>query len=135
MYQNVFPCLARNAVVAAVILFTPQLLSAASATLAWDRAASHTNLSAFVLKYGVSSGSYTGKVSVATNLTSATVSDLVSGVRYFFAVTARNVAGLESDPSNEISYTPPTTAPNVLPTLNSLNNLTISEDAAQQSVL
>lgn len=134
MYQNVVSRLARNAVVAAVILFAPQLLSAASATLAWDRAASHTNLSAFVLKYGVSSGSYTGKVSVATNFTSATVNDLVPGVRYFFAVTARNVAGLESDPSNEISHTPPTTAPNVLPTLNPLNNLTISEDAAQQSV-
>ena len=120
--------------VAAVILFTPHLLHAASATLAWDRASSHTNLSAFVLKYGASSGSYTGTVNVATNITSATVNDLVSGVRYFFVVTAKNVAGLESDPSNEISYTPPTSAPNVLPTLNPLINLTVSEDSTQQSV-
>lgn len=78
-----------------------------SVTLAWDRAASHTNLSAFILKWGVTSGSYTGAVSVATNLTTTTVGNLTPGVRYFFAVTAKNVANLESDPSNEVSYTPP----------------------------
>ena len=58
--------------------------SAESATLAWDRAASHTNLSAFILKYGITSGSYTGQVNVATNLTTATVNSLVPGVTYYF---------------------------------------------------
>src|SRR6266511_500848 len=63
-------------------------------TLAWDRNSSHTNLSAFILNYGGSSGSYTGQVSVATNFTSATVSNLAAGRTYYFAVTARSSAGL-----------------------------------------
>src|SRR6187455_2520021 len=71
-----------------------------SVTLAWDRDSSHTNLSSYLVKYGESSGSYTGQVSVATNNTSATISNLAAGRTYYFAVTARNVAGLESDPSN-----------------------------------
>ncbi len=92
---------------------------AQSVSLAWDRAASHTNLSAFILKWGVTSGSYTGQVSVATNLTTTTVNNLVPGVTYFFAVTARNVAGLESDPSNEISYTIPGGGANAVPVASS----------------
>lgn len=76
---------------------------AASVTLAWDAAPSHTNLSAFILRYGVSSGSYTGSVSVTTNFTSATVSNLASGITYYFVVSALNVAGMESDPSNEVN--------------------------------
>ena len=98
-----------------------------SVTLAWDRAASHTNLSAFILKYGVTSGSYTGQVSVATNLTTSTVNNLVPGVTYFFAVTAKNVANLESDPSNEISYTVPGGGSNATPVANS-GSTTTPED-------
>jgi len=98
-----------------------------SVTLAWDRAASHTNLSAFILKYGVTSGSYTSQVSVATNLTTTTVNNLVPGVTYFFAVTARNVANLESDPSNEISYTVPGGGANATPVATS-GSTTTPED-------
>lgn len=98
-----------------------------SVTLAWDRAASHTNLSAFILKYGVTSGSYTGQVSVATNLTTSTVNNLAPGVTYFFAVTAKNVANLESDPSNEISYTVPGGGTNATPVANS-GSTTTPED-------
>lgn len=74
--------------------------------LAWDRAASHTNLAAFVVKWGTNSGGYTSSQIIATNSTTTTVTNLNAGTRYFFVVTAKNVAGLESDPSNEISYTP-----------------------------
>jgi Fibronectin type III domain len=76
-----------------------------SVTLTWDKAASHTNLSSFILKWGTTSGHYPQQMSVATNLTTATVDNLVSGVTYYFVVTAKNVANLESDPSNELAYT------------------------------
>ncbi len=84
---------------------------AESATLAWDRAASHTNLSAFILKYGVKSGVYTNSYAVSPNVTTATVSGLIPGVTYYFVVTAKNMADLESDPSNQISWTPPIVGP------------------------
>ncbi len=107
---------------------------AESATLAWDRAASHTNLASFVLKYGVTSGSYTGQVSVATNLTTATVNNLVPGVTYYFVVTAKNVADLESDPSNQISYTVPGTQSNSTPVATSGSTST-SEDQSRAITL
>src|SRR5262245_59160586 len=71
---------------------------AASVTLAWDRSPG-TNLANYRLKYGGASGVYTGQVIIATNLTVGTVSNLVAGQTYYFVVTARNVQGLESDPS------------------------------------
>src|SRR5688572_25703769 len=82
-----------------------------SLTLAWDRDGSHTNLLAYLVKFGGTSGSYTGQVSVATNFTSATVSNLASGRTYYFAVTALSTAGLESDPSNEVVTNTPNRQP------------------------
>jgi len=102
---------------------------AESATLAWDRAASHTNLASFVLKYGVTSGSYTGQVSVATNLTTTTVNNLVPGVTYYFVVTAKNVADLESDPSNQISYTVPGGQVNNIPVATASSTSTPEDQA------
>jgi hypothetical protein len=104
------------------------------ATFAWDRAASHTNLSAFVLKYGITSGSYTGAVSVAGTETSATVNNLIPGLTYYFVVTAKNTSNVESDPSNQISYTVPGVSTNLPPTLNPINNLTVIEDAGLQTI-
>ena len=95
--------------IAALVIFATVATPQQSVKLAWDRAASHTNLASFVLKHGTSSGSYQTTQRVATNLTTATVSALKPGTTYFFIVTAENVAGLESDPSNEISYRVPIT--------------------------
>jgi hypothetical protein len=58
------------------------------------------------LYQGVATGNYTNQISV--NQTNATVSGLVTGVKYFFAVTAYTKTGLESPFSNEITYTPST---------------------------
>ena len=41
------------------------------------------------------------------NTTTATVSNLISGVTYYFVVTAYNSAGVEGPPSNQASYTAP----------------------------
>lgn len=62
---------------------------------------------------GVQSRQYTNSFSVGlTN--SATVSNLCSGVIYFFAVTAVDTNGIESDFSNELTISKP-----AAPTLNS----------------
>src|SRR5688572_1441590 len=82
-----------------------------SVTLAWDRNSSHTNLAAYIVKYGASSGSYTGQVTVATNFTTAVVGNLPLGRTFYFAVVARAATGTESDPSNEVvTNTPPNTS-------------------------
>lgn len=70
-------------------------------SLAWDRAASHTNVTYCVL-IGVKSGTYNVRQDAGTN-TTATVTNLAPSL-YFFAVIAKSAAGLESDPSNEIAY-------------------------------
>lgn len=83
---------------------------AASVTLAWDYAP-HTNLSSFHVKYGLASGAWTNSFPVPTNFTTAAVNGLLPGFRYFFIVTAMNVSGLESDPSNEVGHTVPGSGP------------------------
>lgn len=82
-----------------------------SALVTWDRNDSHTNLAAYIVKYGTSSGIHTGRVDVATNLTSATVGNLRVGRTYYFVVIARSVWGLDSYPSSETAYTVPSGVP------------------------
>ena len=76
-----------------------------SASLAWDKSPS-TNVTGYRLHYGAASGNYTNIVAMTGNQTTNTVRGLVSGVRYFFVVTAYTASGLQSDPSNEISFVP-----------------------------
>jgi len=110
------------------------LHQAQGVTLFWDRAESHTNLPAFVVNYGVTSGSYTGQVSVASSQTSATVNNLTPGLTYYFAVTAKDTSNVESDPSNQISYPVPAVNTNAPPTLNPISSLTVAEDAGLQTI-
>ena len=81
--------------------------TSSSAVLAWNGDSS-PNVARYNLYSGGASQSYTNVVSVG-NVTNATVSGLVQGATYFFAVTAINSAGLESTPSPEISYAVPLT--------------------------
>ena len=77
-------------------------LAAGTVTLAWD-ASSGTNVIAnYNVYYGVASGTYTNSVSAGTNLT-VSVSNLVEGTTYYFAATAVDTDGLESDYSTEVS--------------------------------
>jgi hypothetical protein len=50
--------------------------------------------------------------------TTPTVSNLADGTTYFFTVTARNTFGLESPPSNEVSYTTPSLGVHKLTVMN-----------------
>jgi hypothetical protein len=82
---------------------TADVLAAQSVTLAWDPSV-ETNLAKYSLYYGVSRGTYSTQLDVSPNRAAATVSNLLAGQTYFFVVTARDVDGLKSVPSNEVSY-------------------------------
>jgi len=62
------------------------------------------DIAGYVISYGLTSGSYDATVDVGV-VTSWTVSDLVDGQRYYFAVQAYNQAGLLSVYSDEVSGT------------------------------
>ena len=76
--------------------------------VAWDPSpATGFGVLNYNLYYGPVSANYTNSFSVGTN-TTGSVSNLVRGATYFFAVTAVCATNLlESDFSNEISWTPP----------------------------
>jgi hypothetical protein len=74
-----------------------------SVTLAWNPSPD-TNVAGYNVYYGVASRTYTNVIN-AGNATNATVSGLVEGATYYFTAAAYNTLGLESDYSNETSYT------------------------------
>lgn len=74
------------------------------ATLAWDPSESG-DVTGYRIYYGNASGDYTQSVD-AGNATKFTISNLSAKAVYYFAVTAYNAAGLESDFSNEVMYAP-----------------------------
>jgi hypothetical protein len=55
---------------------------------------------------GVVSGIYTQSTDLGKT-TTFTVSNLIRGITYYSVVTAYNSAGVESPPSNEVSYKVP----------------------------
>jgi hypothetical protein len=80
-----------------------------SVTLAWDPSPDSW-VSGYAVQYGTVSGSYTVRLDVGP-VTTATVTNLMPGVTYYFVVTAYTSDGLESLPSNEVSYTVPAVTP------------------------
>jgi fibronectin type 3 domain-containing protein len=85
-------------------------VEAAVVTLAWDLSSS-PNIAGYRLYSGTTSDVYSQTIELG-NATSTLVSNLVTGKTYFFVVTAYNTMGVESAPSNEVSYlAPPTTGP------------------------
>ncbi len=77
-------------------------------SLAWDPSVS-ADVVGYRLYEGAASQTYTNVVDVG-NTTNATLTGLLQGVTYFFAVTAYDAIGLESVYSNEASYSVPTPA-------------------------
>ncbi len=103
---------------------------AADVTLAWD-ASPDTTVVGYRVYYGSVSGNYTNFIQVG-NVTTATVTNLRAGNRYYFAATANDSDDLESPFSNEVGYTVPSV--NQVPTLGAIGNVTIDEDAGLQTV-
>jgi hypothetical protein len=71
--------------------------------LDWNASAS-PNVAGYNVYYGTTSGIYSYKVD-AGNITSVTISNLTSGVTYYFAATAYDANGDESQFSSEVSFT------------------------------
>lgn len=94
-----------------LLTFVLSASAAQSVTLAWN-ANTETNLAGYRLYWGTGTRSYsTNLLQVLAPATTATVTNLQVGYRYFFAVTAYTSDGLESDYSDEVSYRVPGTAP------------------------
>ena len=81
---------------------------ASFATLSWDAPTKNadgtplTDLEGYRVHYGTSSHDYSQSIDVG-NVTTSVITDLVSEVTYYFAVTAYDTSGNESDFSNEVS--------------------------------
>ncbi len=108
-FRKVFPHILNNLspffVVFLFNLIWSSIGYSAQVSLAWDPN-TDPDLAGYALYYGTSSGSYSSSLSLG-NVTTYTVTNLSDGVPYYFALTARNTAGLESGYSNEVSYVPP----------------------------
>jgi hypothetical protein len=63
-----------------------------------------TDLAAYKIYFGISSGNYTQSIDVG-NVTSYTVTNLSTGTAYYFATTAYDASNNESSFSNEVSKT------------------------------
>lgn len=100
--------------------------------LGWDPTADPAVVG-FNVYYGASSRNYTNVVD-AGNRTTVTISNLLPGVTYWFAATSYSATGLESDYSAEASYLVPVGSWNLPPTLDKPADVTIYQDAGNQTV-
>jgi hypothetical protein len=82
------------------ILFLPTGARAAQVTLAWNASQGATG---YKIYYGTASGHYSWLVSVG-NVTGYTFGNLPDGYIYYFAATAYDGFGNESDYSDEVSF-------------------------------
>jgi Divergent InlB B-repeat domain len=114
-----------------VVFATPPSFAAQSVSLGWDPSPD-ANVAGYNVYYGPASRSYTNLL-VAGNATSIIISGLVGGATYYFAATAYDVTGTESDYSNEVFYSVPTTnsaSTNAPPFIIGLPNLSITANSA-----
>lgn len=110
-----------------LVALTLQAQSTHTVSLAWD---SSTNVAGYKMYYGVASRAYTNSINVG-NVTTCSISNLVVGTRYYFAVTAYNSARVESDFSSEVAHT---VLSNLPPTLTHITDRTINEDTATTAI-
>ena len=76
-----------------------------SVILAWNATADPT-VAGYKAYYGMATHTYTDVMDVG-KATNVTISGLVAGASYYFAVTSYNTIGLESQYSSEVHYTVP----------------------------
>ncbi len=94
--------------VALFLILFPSLACAVHITLAWDPN-DEPDVAGYIVYYGRQSRDYDYDVDVG-DYNSVTISGLVEDVRYYFAVTAYDSEGNESDFSQEIAYPRTTTS-------------------------
>jgi len=111
--------------IVASCLLALSVQGAQTVTLAWDPSPD-AGIASYRMHYGTASGAY-GQTTNAGSATTLTVNGLNEGDTYFFAVTAVGTNQLESDFSNEVSYSVPIA--NTAPTITSIANRNINEDS------
>ena len=104
-----------------LMLFASITLADQSVTLAWDPS-TDPEVTGAIVYYGNASRNYPYHTNVG-NVTRATVNGLQAGLTYYFAVTATNSYGLESDYSNEVSTSIPPDLTNSFPTITAISNV------------
>lgn len=102
------------------------MLADQSVTLAWDPNP-EPDVSGYIVYYGHVSRNYPYHTNVG-NVTTATVYGLQEGWTCYFAITATNTAGLESDFSNEVTNAVPPDATNRVPSITPIADQIIHED-------
>ena len=85
----------------------------AQVTASWDPN-SEATLAGYKIYYGTQSRSYTFSIDVG-NQTSYIITGLAAGTKYFFAATAYDKDGNETDYSEEVIYTIPATTTTTIP--------------------
>jgi Bacterial Ig domain/Fibronectin type III domain len=98
---------------------------AQSVTIAWNPV---NGIVGYKVYQGATSRVYTNSINVG-NTNQATVSGLATGRTYYFAATAYNSMGIESDYSSEITYTVPASATPVITLTSPTNGATYSAPA------
>lgn len=96
---------AKTGVLALIVALLPTILSAAVVRISWN-ANTESDLEGYRVFYGASSGSYPYVINVG-NKTTIDVSGISAGGTYYFAVTAFDFSGNESDYSMETSVSIP----------------------------
>jgi hypothetical protein len=87
------------------LLININIVFAAQITLVWDHIY-EPDLMGYKIYYGNSSGNYSESVNIGSpDITTCTIYDLIEGQTYYFSATAYNSNFLESNYSEEISYT------------------------------
>jgi hypothetical protein len=120
-------------VLLALLAWAPRLAATTQGpmiALGWD-ASTDPTVTGYNVYYGASSRNYTNVLAVG-NTTSTMVSNLVTGVTYYFAATTYTADGLESDYSVEASIG--IASANNPPTLDPLPDFIIQQDAGVQVV-
>lgn len=100
-------------------------VSAQSVTFAWDPVSGVTG---YKLYQGGATRIYTNSIN-AGNATQTSVSGLTVGKTYYFAATAYNSSGVESDYSTEIIYTVPASGTPVITLTSPINGATYTSPA------
>ncbi len=111
----IFSTTIRKLLVLFFYFFTATGVFAADADFSW-LPNSETSLAGYKIYYGTVSGQYdqvldVGSPGVVSGTVQATVSGLTGGVTYYFAATAYDSDGFESDFSQEVVWTAPGTPP------------------------
>ena len=90
-------------------LMTGTAVNGHDVTFAWSEN-QEPDLGGYRIHFGVASRTYSQVIDVG-KATTGTASNLIAGTKYYFALTAYNLAGLQSDFTGELVYTVPMTEP------------------------